>query len=313
MRKYSTLFPMKKQRRNKIRAVPFFILLIVAGASAAIGTLFLLRVLLPSTPPVTSPLASLISEPLMQTVQVATPIPTPTPKPTPQPTTYPPKGYHCVNVPILMYHHVQPLEEAATLGHAALTVDRDVFAKQMQYLADRGYTVTTLRVLSDYFDGKATLPKKPIILTFDDAYDDFYTYAVPILASHNFKSDLFVPTGLMENPGYLTWEHVKNSKEQGVEIGHHTWSHANIARNDDTFFHQELDIATQQLVEHGYGPVTVFAYPYGSHNGHDIVELIKRGFTIAVTTLPGNTQCKEDRLALHRTRVGNSSLSAYGL
>lgn len=233
--------------------------------------------------------------------------------PTPTPRPYPPAGYHCVNLPILMYHHVEPLAQAASEGHAPLTVDSGVFASQMQYLVDRGYTTITLRDLANYFDTGKSLPKKAVILTFDDAYSDFHEYAVPILASHNFVSDLFVPTGLIENPGYATWATLKEDSGRGVSIDHHTWSHANVARADEVFFHREFDIATQQLIDHGYAPVDIFAYPYGTHNGRDVTELAKRGFRIAVTTLAGQTQCKEDRLLLHRTRIGNSSLKSYGL
>ncbi len=261
--------------------------------------------------PIESKLANSIDERLMQNPIIARSSPTPLPTPTPIP--YPPKDWHCVKVPILMYHHVEPLEEAKKEGHAPLTVDSGIFAAQMQYLADHGYHIITLQTLSDFFDAKANLPPNAVVLTFDDGYADFYTYAVPILESHQFKSDLFVPTGLMENPGYLTWEQIKSASQRGVSIDHHTWSHANIAQTNETFFHRELDIASQQLIERGYGPVKIFAYPYGNHNGQDKVELSKRGFTLAVTTIQGQVQCKEDRLALRRTRVGNQSLRTYGL
>jgi peptidoglycan/xylan/chitin deacetylase (PgdA/CDA1 family) len=256
------------------------------------------------TPAPQSKLARSINENLMT---VAGPVPTPTPIP------YPPKSWHCVKVPILMYHHVEPIALATKAGHAPLTVDSGVFASQMQYLSDHGYRVITLRMLSDFFDGKADLPSKPVVLTFDDGYSDFYAHALPILESHGYKSNLFVPTGLMENPGYLNWGEIKSASTRGVSIDHHTWSHANMLRTDAAFFHRELDIASQQLIERGYGPVTIFAYPYGSHDDRDIRELSSRGFTLAVTTIPGQMQCTEDRLALRRTRIGNQSLKNYGL
>jgi len=121
--------------------------------------------------PVTSKLASHISENLIGiTANIkSTPPPTPTAKP------YPPPGYHCVNLPILMYHHVEPLDKAKAEGHAQLTVDSGTFATQMQYLADRGYTPIQLHDLANYFDSGTPLPKKAVILTFDDAYNDSMT------------------------------------------------------------------------------------------------------------------------------------------
>ncbi len=232
----------------------------------------------------------------------------------PQPTALPaPSGSHCVKVPILMYHHVQPLDEAKKEGHASLTVDASIFATQMKSLQSKGYTSIHLQELSDFFDGKFSLPSKPIVLTFDDGYEDFFTYALPVLSSLGLKSDLFVATGLVENPGYLSWQQIQEAHNQNVSIDHHTWSHAKLDQKDAAFFVQELDTATAQLSEHGYDPVTIFAYPYGTHTERSITEVTQRGFTLAVTTLPGQMQCKENRFTLRRTRIGNSDLVKYGL
>ncbi len=283
----------------------FYLIAIIISAACAVFFLVSAFSHEVATSPATSKLAKSISENLI--VKPATPTPSPTAKP------YPPSGYHCIKLPILMYHHVEPLSQAKQEGHAPLTVDSSIFASQMQYLADRGYAPIQLKDLASFFDAGKALPAKAIILTFDDGYVDFHDFAVPVLASHNFVSDLFVPTGLVENPGYLSWSQIKEDSGRGVSVDHHTWSHANVAQVNDEFFHRELDIATQQLNDHGYGPVKIFAYPYGTHNGRDISELAKRGFSIAVTTEAGQIQCKEDRLALHRTRVGNAPLKSYGL
>lgn len=262
--------------------------------------------------PKESKLHASISEPLLPrgVTLSPTPIPTQTPKPTP---VYPPQGWHCIRVPILMYHHVAPLEEARAAGHAALTVDAGIFASQLQAIKAKGYTPTTLLALSAYFDAGTALPQKPIILTFDDAYDDFYHHAFPALQAHNFPAELFVPTGLIENPGYMTWEQVKSASRGGVTIGHHTWSHAQVAKDDAEFFTRELDVPMGQLEERGLGPVRFFAYPYGTTSNRAVREVAARKFSLAVTTKPGVMQCKEDRLLLHRTRMGNGSIGTYGL
>jgi len=288
---------------------PPFVFLAIALVASFVALYFIGSAFFSAPQSVPAPSVSKIGESLIRPLLVSSP----TPKPSPTPTPYPPAGYHCVKLPILMYHHVEPLAQAKAEGHAQLTVDSGTFATQMQYLADRGYTTIQLQDLANYFDSGKALPKKAVILTFDDAYSDLHDFAVPILVSHHFVSDFFVPTGLVENPGYETWAQIKDDSTKGVSIDHHTWSHANVAVVNDAFFHRELDIATQQLIDHGYGPVKIFAYPYGTHNGRDITELAKRGFSIAVTTLAGQLQCKEDRLALHRTRIGNSSLASYGL
>ncbi len=239
-------------------SVPPFLFLGVLCITSLIALIFLLGAFFSPVPQPTQ-----VSSKFTSTLIGSLPSPVPTPVATPQatatPKPYPPAGYHCVNIPILMYHHVQPLDQAKAAGHAALTVDSGIFATQMQYLKEKGYTPIQLRDVAAYFDSQKALPQKPIVLTFDDGYDDFHTFAVPVLSAQNFVSELFVPTGLVENPGYLTWSQINEDSKKGVAISHHTWSHAKMTQESDAFFARELDIATKQLSDHGYGPVTIFA------------------------------------------------------
>ncbi|HSW89531.1 MAG TPA: polysaccharide deacetylase family protein [Patescibacteria group bacterium] len=236
-----------------------------------------------------------------------------TPTPSPTPTPYPPPGWHCTTLPILMYHHIEPESSAKDKGQTALTVDPKFFQEQMDYLTEKKYTTMYLSQLADYFDTGTPLPHKPIILSFDDGYDDFYQYALPVLQAHSFKSEAFIPTGLLENAGYMSWSQIIAASKTGVDIAHHTWSHANVARSSTASFAQEIDLPITQFASHGFTPMNIFAYPYGTHNSVIENYLASKGFRIAVTTLPGQTQCKEDRLALHRTRIGNAPLSSYGI
>jgi peptidoglycan/xylan/chitin deacetylase (PgdA/CDA1 family) len=244
----------------------------------------------------------------------ATPIPTPTPTPTPRPLTFAEMNSlygPCVYLPTLMYHHVQDMAVAKEKNQGGLTVDTVTFKAQMQYLKDKGYQTIGFSDLINFFNNTGTIASKSILITFDDGYDDFYLYALPILKEVGFKASVFIPTGLMNNPGYMIWEQVSDASGYGIYFGNHTWSHKNVFQAKDVV-ENEITLADTQLTERGYNSLKVFAYPYGSSNANSKEVLKKLGYQIAFTTTPGSTQCKKLQYDLQRIRIGNISISSYG-
>lgn len=218
----------------------------------------------------------------------------------------------CVILPTLMYHHVQDLTKAKQLGHAQLTVGTSYFEKQMQYLKDQNYTVVGMTDLINFFDNGTSLPRKPVLLTFDDGYDDFATDAAPVLESFGYKATLFTPTGLLENPGYLHWSTLPDLAAHHILIANHTWSHHSMGASKPVI-EKEITLADQQLTQRGYDSPKVFAYPYGLSSPYAVKFLATQGYEIAFTTQHGSTLCRGQRLLLPRIRVGNAQLSLYGL
>ncbi len=246
-------------------------------------------------------------------VPTATPLSTPTP--TPKPLTFEEmnKLYGpCTYLPTIFYHHIRSLDEARAKGDLGLSVDPGIFRKQMQYLKDKGYTPATMKDLENFFDQGAPVPGKPILLTFDDGYDDFSLNALPILKEMGFKATMFLPTGLVGNPSFLTWDQVTDAVNSGlVYFANHTWSHHSVAVSFEVD-KKEIETADTQLKERGLNPDLVFAYPYGNFADYAISILKSLNYKLAFTTLPGRTLCKAQRFTLPRVRIGNAPLSAYG-
>lgn len=242
----------------------------------------------------------------------ATPIPTPTPTPTPRPLTFAEMNAlygPCVQLPTLMYHHIQTKEAAVADKQTSLTVDTDIFKTQMQYLKDKNYNVLTMNDLINFFDQGAAVPKHSLLLTFDDGYQDFNTDAFPILSGLGFHATMFVPTGLMNNPDYLTWDQILGMNSL-ILFANHTWSHKNV--QVASAMQYEISTADTQLSEHGLNSPKVFAYPYGLDTVNSEKYLSSLGYKLAFSTVPGSTLCKQQRFALPRIRIGNSPLSRYG-
>lgn len=243
------------------------------------------------------------------------PTASPTPTPTPRPLTFAEMNAlygPCVFLPTLLYHHIQSWEDAKQKGQTALSVDTDYFRNQMKHLKDKGYVTASMNDLVNFFDNGILIPTGSILLTFDDAYIDFATDAVPILREFGFKATLFAPTGLINNPGYLSWDTISSITPGGdILFANHTWSHHNLMAQESVI-EKEISTADTQLAERGLNNPKVFAYPYGLPNASAETFLTKLGYKLAFTTRPGSALCKKQRLELPRIRIGNTDLSFYG-
>ena len=229
---------------------------------------------LAAKPPAALPKPSILPSPSLS----------PSPSPSPSPLSFSDMNRlygPCVYTPVLMYHHV-------AIDAANLTVTTDYFRKQLQYLRDRGHNPVSLADLNAFFNQGQGLGNKPVLLTFDDAYEDFYTYAYPLLREFNFKAVVFVPTGLVNNPGYLSWGQIGEMNGSGlIEFANHTWSHHNAAGTQETI-EKEVSLADTQLNEHGLNTTKVFAYPYGFSTAVAKQILKTKGYGLAFTTVPGS-------------------------
>lgn len=242
------------------------------------------------------------------------PLISPSPSPSPSPLSFAQMDElygPCVYAPVLMYHHIQTPEEAQAENAVSLTVNTDIFAQQMQYLQDRDYNPISMADLNSFFDQGAVLPAKPIMITFDDGYNDIYSDAWPILRDHQFKATVFLITGLVENYGYLTWNQV-NEMKGNIFFGNHTWSHKNVGSNFSEV-QTEITTADNQLTEYFLNNPKVFCYPYGSSTSSVEKLLQDLGYGLAFTTRSGSILCAKNRLSLPRIRVGSTSLAGYGL
>jgi len=248
-----------------------------------------------------------------------TKIPSPTPSPTVTPTKIQkvitpekPAGY-CLYVPILMYHHIEPLQDAKKEGHGSLTVDSSFFQQQISYLNDKKYTTITVDDLAHALINHSGLPSKPIILTADDGYKDIFDNAFPLLQQYNIKLNLMIPTGLVGGGDYLTWDQIKQMVGSGLITAYdHTWSHASLGNATQDKIHYEISTAKGQLEQNLGKPVNIFAYPYGSESPAVFSELKNEGFIAGLSTIGGSYQCDSFIYSFHRTRIGNVLLSAYG-
>lgn len=213
-------------------------------------------------------------------------------------------GRPVVNVPIFMYHYIQepPDPRSDAIGYG-LSVRPEDFAKQMAYLDEHRYHPVTLADLRAYLQGQAALPDKPVVLTFDDGYLDFYTTAFPILKAHHFRAVAYIVSGFTPfNDRYMSPEQIREIDAYGIEIGAHTFSHVDLTgRGVD--LQQQLVGSKAQLEGMVGHPVVDFCYPSGRFNA-DVVNAVRAaGYESATTTAEGTTHSFDDRYVWTRVRM----------
>jgi peptidoglycan/xylan/chitin deacetylase (PgdA/CDA1 family) len=169
-----------------------------------------------------------------------------------------------LRVPVLMYHEIA--DTSATPDPFA--VSPDVFADQLAYLRDAGFNTVTAGALSGIVtDGAGDLPARPVVLTFDDGYGDFYTQALPLLRQHGFTATVFQTTGWVgkedEAKRMLNWRELAEAEQAGIEVGAHTCTHPQLDQLPENLMREELYIS-KSLLEDNLGlKVPGLAYPYG--------------------------------------------------
>jgi|SRR3989344_347218 len=218
-----------------------------------------------------------------------------------------------LRVPILMYHYIGGNPDPSDVARDNLSVTPEKFDEQMGYLASLGYTPITLDTMVSSLYGQAELPEKPLVLTFDDGYADFYFNAFPILSKYSFKSVLFVPTGLIERESYLSWEQLEKLNSSGlVSIQAHSVNHAHLSSLNETEILYELSESKRTLEEKYGTPVNFVAYPFGASN-ETVLNVAKRaGYIGALGTWSSKIQSEGTLFNMPRIKIsGQFDLTTF--
>jgi peptidoglycan/xylan/chitin deacetylase (PgdA/CDA1 family) len=180
------------------------------------------------------------------------------------------------NIPILMYHSISSY---ASSKFRPCTVSPETFDEHLFYLDQCHYTpVTVTQFAQAMARGGDGLPPRPVILTFDDGYADFYTKALPALKRHGFTATLYVATAFvggtsrwLQHMGegmrpMLTWEQLVEISTSGIECAAHTHTHRPLDMLPLSVVRDEI-VRSKDLLEERLGQqVSSFAYPFGYYS-----------------------------------------------
>ena len=208
-------------------------------------------------------------------------------------------------VPILMYHRINVVTSSTPAESRGLTVHPADFARQMAWLDSRGYRTITQRELFDALICGRRLPRRPIMLTFDDGYRDTFFKASPVLLRLGMEATAYVVTGRISgpDPSFLTWPMLRALEQRGIEIGSHTIAHRHLPSLSDRALLADLTSSRRKLERRLGHRVPWLAYPFGAYDARVEQAAGRAGYLLATTTRAGVSHSARRPLALRRLRV----------
>lgn len=211
-------------------------------------------------------------------------------------------------VPVLMFHHIDPGKNSPLTPQS--------FRKYMEDLKNAGYESVFLDDLTSFVDGKADLPAKPVVITFDDGYESNYQYAWPVLKELGMKADISLigyTVGCRVYPGtnksitpHMTWAQASEMYRSGeVRFHSHTYKmHENkyiapttrsgvLKKSGEPYadyvrmFRADTMQNNRLIADHLYYNNLVYTYPYGLNDKLTERLLEDMGYRITLTIDPG--------------------------
>ncbi len=218
-------------------------------------------------------------------------------------------------IPVLMYHSVSQYAAPKFKRFAVAPV---LFNEHMAYLHQHAYTpMTVTQLIQAYAHGGEKLPDKPVVLTFDDGFSDFYTEVLPVLKRYRFTATLYIVTAFIDATSrwlqkegeatrpMLTWDQVVSINEAGIECGGHTHTHPELDTLPLAQAQEEIVQCKQLLEKHIGQNVLSFAYPYGYHT-EGVKQIVKdAGYTSACAVKYEMSSEATDPFALARLIVSD--------
>jgi hypothetical protein len=230
----------------------------------------------------------------------------------PVPVPIPRRPFHgpalSTPVPVLMYHVIGTPPPGAP--YPELFVSRGLFAAQMAALARAGYHAVTLDRVWRAWHGRAPLPPRPIVLSFDDGYRGDYGAAMPILRRRGWPGVLNLLVANLHRHGWgiKTWQ-VRRMIRNGWEVDSHTLTHPDLATVSAGQLWQEVHRSRVVLRGLFHVPVRFFCYPSGAFDAAVIGAVRRAGYLGATTEIPGLAR-RSQAYTLARVRVDGGEAPA---
>jgi peptidoglycan/xylan/chitin deacetylase (PgdA/CDA1 family) len=188
---------------------------------------------------------------------------TPSAKRTPAPRTDLASVAKRAKVPVLCYHQIRAQTAGDSAADRAYIVSPKALDAQLTALEKAGYTTVTGDAVAAHVARGAPLPRKPVLLTFDDGTDGQYTRALPLLRKHDMIATFFPMTVVLGKPGWMTRGQVRKLDRAGMTIGAHTYDHKAVPEYEGDDWIEQVAKPKLTLTEIVGHKITLFAYPFG--------------------------------------------------
>jgi peptidoglycan/xylan/chitin deacetylase (PgdA/CDA1 family)/nucleoid-associated protein YgaU len=213
-----------------------------------------------------------------------------------------PWGYQLV--PILVYHNISAQDQGK------LSIASKTFDAQIKQLHADGFYTLSLTDFAAFTAGRRQLPRRSVLLTFDDGYKSFVQYARPILKDYGFGATLFVYSDFIGAGSALSWQELRSLSEQGFDVQAHSKTHGNLRRKEGESeaayakrIEAELAFPLTLYKKNLPRPVDALAYPYGEMDDDLIPYVVKYGYSVAFTVRRQSNAAFVSPLKISRSQI----------
>jgi peptidoglycan/xylan/chitin deacetylase (PgdA/CDA1 family) len=212
---------------------------------------------------------------------------------------------------VLCYHAIRERDDDPVLARFSVTPER--FELQLASLANRGFTFITPGQLAAFLEAGAPLPRRPVLLTFDDGYTELLSLAREVLQPRGIEGIAFIVTGAASNEwdqaygarpiDLMTREQLKELASLGIEVASHSRTHGEMQLMGDAEQQAEAAGSIHDLARDGLPRPRFFAYPYGATNRGARAAVSRAGILAAFGLKQSRLQRSSDRFDLPRVII----------
>ncbi|MFN1835770.1 polysaccharide deacetylase family protein [Balneola sp. MJW-20] len=219
------------------------------------------------------------------------------------------------DIKVLMYHRILSENEYDNKHWTGVHVNH--FEEHLKVLELFGFTPITFTDLRFFLTKDLELPRKPVIITFDDGYKDYYDLAHPLLMQYGMRAVVFAigdrkireniwdDENIIERAPLMTDEELISIFDDGVEIGAHSYSHKPLTKITPAELEAEIFECKDSLEELLETDIHTFCYPYGLDN-EEVQSVVKKsGFTFGCSVYNGPLQFGDSLFCIHRVTIKN--------
>lgn len=221
-------------------------------------------------------------------------------------------GKWAKDISVLMYHHLLKDDENPYKDNGAV-LSVETFREHMSFLYKNEYYTVGLNELERFVKGEINLPRRSVLITFDDGYKSNYEYAYPILKEYGFKAAIFLISSWNTDEvvsfdagdlQYLSWNEIESSRDV-FEYASHTHDLHRLDEDGQGYLvTRPLDEIRQDLETSMKVLDTAYlAYPYGHYNKKTLKILKELGYRMAFTVEPGKVRPGNSLLELNRYAI----------
>ncbi len=213
---------------------------------------------------------------------------------------------------ILVYHRFGPVVADS------MTVTTTVFASQLKYLHDNGYTIVPLHDVVNFAAGHGELPPRAVAITADDGHRTVFSDMKPLVERYRIPVTLFIYPSAISNTSYtMTWEQLAGLKATGLfSVESHSYWHPNFhiekrrlsAEDYGKLVDTQLSKSRQVLERRLGGHVTMLSWPFGIYDDELIAAATKSGYVAAFTIERRKVSRGDSVMALPRYIVTNGDV-----